>query len=955
MRKSWKKIALAFLSTALVTIGLVGGLAVLSKGETAVSADVASNPTFEANFTAIEGEGISTTQLDGYTKIEGLDAERERVYLNTPVTLEGLSVSFYSSSVSGSQVGFYFGSPNDTAAYWNETVNTTKLAVINYQNPNNYAQDRLLVTTYRANDILNSSSIVYYEAACKNRGFHSNSAALVCDRAENALIGYTVTFARYDDFVYAVTVKMTHGSMWDSNANYNGTTKTSTAYLPKSALDGVLVNGKVRLYFARVSTNANSLYVKVNNPDLNHGGGYDTAGIFGGYSYAGASLSVVDQENRYTRLSGFTDYTSQAARFLYTKKVPIDGLSVSMKVSTSLGYSVGDGMGFILTGRSDGNVWYGYNENYASVTESMFAVTAWKKPYNDVVESQDQDRLQIATNHDYNYRPIIYNKPTYSTLHTGNGDCGCGNEPLYDKVDKTLVIGQKTVCTQRNFGNNEAHTYVVNGTADTIEYTVAFRVYNNSWYAIDIQCSSRHQAQPATNGVTTVYLPKSALNGVVDEYGYVYVMFGGFTKDSTRSFSADVKVSNANVEKYIEKYEEAIISGESANTIAAYRAFLGDALMTLSNRQRMAYHDSVLALDEKRIRYEGLHKTISMTVDSDLIVNHYIYVPKAVGIDGESDLQITWSYGEESEALPITQEEITQTYSFNDPVTQQQKQSSKDFIKYSFYINKLRPQCMTDIIGIEFIANEGEGDTLVHTKVKDWTMKKYLESFISGAVDTKLEMLVVDLLDYGAAAQAFMGHQTDKPANATYSTAVEESTLTGDVGKGVTAVSKTNIEGENEVKFTSATLILRDKVTMRAKLTVANLLDGETGAVITKGSTYAAGLTATAEIGGTVYDAVTGEVMQSQETLTSLNATGTQYLYLLNIKPTQYDETVTFKVYKGETVVATLTYSVNSYVAKKYNVSDADGGNKNAKLTQALWAVGYSAKAYVTYVNSLSS
>ena len=953
MRKSWKKIALAFLSAALVTIGLVGGLTVLSKEETAVSADVASNPTFEASFTASEGAGISTTtQLDGYTRIEGLDAELERVYLNTSVTLEGLSVSFYSSSVSGKQVGFYFGSPNDTAAYWNETVATTKLAVINYQNPNNYAQDRLLVTTYRANDILNSSSIVYYEAACKNRGFHSNSAALVCDRAENALIGYTVTFARYDDFVYAVTVKMTHGSMWDSNANYNGKTKTSTAYLPKSALDGVLVDGKVRLYFAGLSTS--SLYVKVNNPDLNHGGSYDTAGIFGGYAYAGASLDVADIEGGYTRLSGFTNYTSQAARFLYTKKMPIDGLSVSMRVSTtSLGYSVGDGMGFILTGRSDGNVWYGYNENYASVTESTFAVTAWKKPYNDVAGSQDQDRLQIATNHNYNVRPIIYNKPTYSPLHTGN-DCGCGNEPLYDKKDATLVIGQKVVCTQRNFGNDEAHTYVVNGDADTIEYTVAFRVYNNNWYAIDIQCSSRHQAQPAVDGVTTVYLPKSALNGVVDEYGYVYVMFGGFTHDE-RSFSADVKVSNANVERYMEKYDQAIISGESANTIASYRATLGDALITLTNRQRMAYHDDVLALDEKRIRYEGLKKTMSMTVDSDLILNHYVYVPKAVGVDGESDLQITWSYEEESEALPITQEEITQTYSFYDPVTQQQKQSSKEFIKYSFHIDKLRPQCMTDDIGIEFIANKGEGNTLVHTKVKDWTIKGYLEGFVSGAIDTELERLVVDLLDYGAASQAFMGHKTDALANATYSTAIDVNTLTDDVGAGVTAVSKTNIENENEVKFTSATLILQDKVLMRAKLVVADLLDEETGAVITKGAAYAANLTATVEIGGVIYDAVTGESLQNGAPRTALREAGTQYLYLGDIKPTQYAESVVFKVYKGETVVATLTYSVNSYVAKKYNTPDANGESKNKNLTQALWTVGYSAKAYVAYVNSLGS
>ncbi|MBQ7924141.1 MAG: metallophosphoesterase [Clostridia bacterium] len=904
---------------------------------------------------------VSVSSLaNGYVQISGMDAEGERVYYNDLVTLDGLSVSFYSTAVSGKQLGFYFGSPSIDVQkpYWNETGNTTQFAAINYQYPG-YDQNRLHLTTYRTNTAPNAASVVYPDADCTSVNSSGNPTGFqlatshVADYTEGALIGYNVTFTSYNDYVYAITVKMTHGIMWGNpnatspqkNCNYDLTTDTSTVYLPKSALaDTVDANGKVRLYFASLSTS--SLYAKVeDNGARNSNAVYDyeganqgaTNGVFSGYSYKSATLSATysETDDEYTTLAGFAGYTAQATRFVYNRRMAIDGLSVTMKFTTGTGVNVRDAMGFILTGDNTGNVWYGYNSNYPTIEQAAFAVTNWTNIY----QNGSQDRLHISNTHDDAYSPIIYNRP-YATIHTGL--CACKTAD-----GKT----EQSVCSQRHFGNSTTHTYIANH-EETNEYTITFRVYDENWYAIDIVCPNRNSAQPAENGVTTVYMPTSTLSGIVDEAGYVYVMFAGFTSGENPASSMDVKVTNVKAEEWLAKYEEAIVNGADALTLARYRAVVADTLMTLPNEQRQAYNVQLLALDEKRTAIaDGVSKTMSMTVSSDLIVNHYVYLP--VAIEAES-IEGTWTYGGETvELTGKSLGRVTEEYSFEDPVTGATKTSSKTFVKYAFNIDALRPQCMTDTITLDFYAKDGNGETLVHTTVSDWTMKSYLEGFVDGDVDTALEKLVVDLLDYGAAAQTYVEYETDALANATYTTTVDETALVENVSN-VTNVKMTNIDGENEVKFTSATLTLRDKVMMRAKLVVADLTDAETGEVTVSGATYAAGLTATVTIGGRVYDAVTGEeVTDGNTALTTLKALSTNYLYLYDIMPTQYDETVTFKVYKGDTLVVTLTYSVHSYVANKYNEKDdSNNDTANAALTKALWAVGYSAEEYLLSLNA---
>jgi hypothetical protein len=261
---------------------------------------------------------------------------------------------------------------------------------------------------------------------------------------------------------------------------------------------------------------------------------------------------------------------------------------------------------------------------------------------------------------------------------------------------------------------------------------------------------------------------------------------------------------------------------------------------------------------------------------------------------------------------------IVREYTFFDPITKTTKTAQKTFIKYAIVLDKLRPQCMTDAITLDFYATDAQLETLVHTTVKGWTMQNYLKAFIDGdGTTTKLEQLAIDLLNYGAAAQEYMDYKTDNLANKNYETQVDETKIENSV-QNVTNVILSDKGVENQVKFTSATLLLEDKVTMRAKLTVAG------------GETYAQQLTAKVSIGDSVF------------TADLIGSGNTYYIYLNDIMPTQYNATVTFEVYDGTDVLVTLTYSVDSYVAKKYQ-----GDSENAKLTKALWAVGNSAREYL--------
>ncbi|MBQ8432515.1 MAG: hypothetical protein IJX28_06490, partial [Clostridia bacterium] len=66
-------------------------------------------------------------------------------------------------------------------------------------------------------------------------------------------------------------------------------------------------------------------------------------------------------------------------------------------------------------------------------------------------------------------------------------------------------------------------------------------------------------------------------------------------------------------------------------------------------------------------------------------------------------------------------------------------------------------------------------------------------------------------------------------------------------------------------------------------------------------------------------------------------------LYTEDIAATDFDAIYTFELYEGETLVQTLTYSINSYANAKQHSANAT----MAELAKALYRYGASAEAYL--------
>lgn len=190
------------------------------------------------------------------------------------------------------------------------------------------------------------------------------------------------------------------------------------------------------------------------------------------------------------------------------------------------------------------------------------------------------------------------------------------------------------------------------------------------------------------------------------------------------------------------------------------------------------------------------------------------------------------------------------------------------------------------------------------------SVQEYCETLYATA-SGELKTLLVDVLNYGAAAQQYKGI-TENLVNANvdqqYATATAPT-----ASDNVLAASQ-----GDDVKFNAAVLTLEDKVTVTAKFTASNV----------------DGLTATVQLGNNT--AVAADIVAL--------GNGVYGIVFADVAATQYDEAIVFTVSDTNGVVAKCRYSVNTYAQRTWD--DATAG----ALAKALWAYGVSASAYAALV-----
>ena len=221
--------------------------------------------------------------------------------------------------------------------------------------------------------------------------------------------------------------------------------------------------------------------------------------------------------------------------------------------------------------------------------------------------------------------------------------------------------------------------------------------------------------------------------------------------------------------------------------------------------------------------------------------------------------------------------------------------------EYKFTLEEIAPQCMGDNIKAELVVN---GETVV-TK-ESYSVETYLNSLANkNQNDTKLLTLIEDMLDYGAAAQKYVGHKNNDLVSDGV-TDDEWTDLTADAD--MTLVSADGLGG---TKFTAMNAWFDNVNKLYVKYTVAE------------------GDAATVAINGTV---VTGTLVDGTE--------NTYIVYTDAISAVNFTDDYLFTLTVGDVVMQTLTCSIESYVYAMQN--DATIG----ELVKALYNYGMSAEAY---------
>ncbi len=237
---------------------------------------------------------------------------------------------------------------------------------------------------------------------------------------------------------------------------------------------------------------------------------------------------------------------------------------------------------------------------------------------------------------------------------------------------------------------------------------------------------------------------------------------------------------------------------------------------------------------------------------------------------------------------------------------------------YTFKFNKIYPQLMGENVTAVLHAKQGIVDHYSAPYTR--SVKGYCNNMLKYDHNTfaKFHTLLINLLNYGAQAQTYIGYKTNELANKDL-TAEQQSWALTDVG---TLNNVRNYKAEEidnpTVTFSSASLSLGSTVGVSIQFTTP---DVENTKIV-------------ATVRGTSYEFTSEDFVAG--------SSGKQKLVFNNLLANDMRETVSFKAYVNDELASnTATYSIESYVSNHTN-----DGNNLANLLNAMYLYGEAAKAY---------
>ena len=246
---------------------------------------------------------------------------------------------------------------------------------------------------------------------------------------------------------------------------------------------------------------------------------------------------------------------------------------------------------------------------------------------------------------------------------------------------------------------------------------------------------------------------------------------------------------------------------------------------------------------------------------------------------------------------------------------------SGEYLIFSF--KNLAPQYMNDVItAVPFASKNG---SVVEGKSVNVGAAKYCYSQLSKSSDDKLKTLLVDLLNYGSAAQVYVGYKTDSLANADLTSAQaalgtqDSPALSSQLNTAYSVITSPS------ARWSSAQLVLNNAIVIRVAFS-ANNADG-------------------------LYLEVTDKNGAVVSTINEFTLMSGKYTALFDhLNAAQLCDPYYFTIYdkNNRAVSNTLSYSVQTYA---YNTrSNHDKGTASDELyalTESVMKYGNAAYAYV--------
>jgi hypothetical protein len=260
----------------------------------------------------------------------------------------------------------------------------------------------------------------------------------------------------------------------------------------------------------------------------------------------------------------------------------------------------------------------------------------------------------------------------------------------------------------------------------------------------------------------------------------------------------------------------------------------------------------------------------------------------------------------------VALDNLTMRFNFGGEVTLVEGVLDEESGEYVFSLRNIPPQCMTDNIRAELIAEYANGTREVVALKTDYSIRQYLQGVMNAHSDDKaLTTLVRDLVAYGRAAQDYSKYYTTGIVDQWFYTRPSN-------WEDVTATDFTLTDSTREdIRFSAAGVRFDYINRIFFKIKADDLND--------------------------VTITVNGRVYAADEVYFVEYTKNTYIFYTVGIYADEFDKVFTAELSVGDEVVQTLTYSVKSYVYSKQNSENIE----TAELVKALYNYGRSVIAYL--------